>query len=94
MECKKKEEETTTGRVTRDTGLFLGGALIGIFINALFQFMLKQTTGAAMTCGLGVIQIGINAYVLLVVSQYIEKPGFLTMGMLSSQEMLIKRCYV
>lgn len=93
LNCKEVKAKSTARKITEDTLNFLLGTVIGLVINFIFQKLLGLNSGMVNLCLLGLAQVGVNAYTVLMGSFYLDEPGFFTMGVLSSQEMLIKKCY-
>lgn len=94
LKCKEIKPKSTAQKITEDTFNFLLGTVIGLVINFIFQRVLQLRQESMMNyCLLGLVQVGVNAYTVLMGSFYLDEPGFFTMGVLSSQEMLIKKCY-
>jgi uncharacterized membrane protein len=78
-----------------DTCMFFFGMCIGISFNYVFQSIvnLYNITKRRHLFPLGIVQILLNALVIRYVREHVQNIGLFTLGILSSQSLLIKKCY-
>jgi hypothetical protein len=84
--------------VVSDTCMFLFGTCIGIIINKFFlyienslQFHIRNERHEYLI--IGVFQVLIDAFCIQYVKYKIQNIGLFVLGLLSSQSLLIKKCY-
>lgn len=78
-----------------DTCLFLFGMCIGIIFDYTFKNCVDWygATTRRQYFSIGILQILANAAIIRYVRQRIKNTGLFTLGLLSSQSLVIKKCH-
>ena len=77
-----------------DTLMFFLGMSIGISFNYIFnEYVVKHATKRQHFFSIGIIQILANAMVIRFIRGRVKSIGLFTLGLLTSQSLVIKKCY-
>lgn len=78
-----------------DTCMFFFGMCLGITFNYIFNYLLQwyDATERHQFFLIGITQILVNALVIRYVRNHVTNIGLFTLGILSPQYLIIKKCY-
>ena len=77
-----------------DTCMFFIGMCIGIVFNYTFERVIWYSAkNKKQYFSIGIVQIMANALIIRYIRQHVKHTGLFTLGLLSSQTLVIKKCY-
>lgn len=82
--------------VLSDTCMFCLGSCIGIVLNYFFEnyVLTYQIEKRMHIFSIGILQIMMNALVIHVVRLKLENMGLFTLGLLTFQSLIVKKCII